>query len=1047
MRKREIVISLILVTVLTLSAVAKNLTIRSKQVVDTPTRGCIDQGVSERNLLGLERESKFSLPKQALSINEPRVIRILAIKAQFVKEVPDDPQTTGDGNFDLRTKEQFRQAEGHSIDPTPHNNEYFQAHLQALNTYYETVSNGRVTLVFDVYPSDPTGVYQLDQTMAYYGLQQPEFGLGEFYQDAWEAADTDPELQFVNPITGEPNYDAFVVFHPGSDQQNNLPNFGDATPGDLFTGYLKLGGPIFVQNDSLMILDGMVMPETVSQDGRVTALNAVMAHEFGHQLGLVDLYDSRTFNTAVGDFSLMDNNGFGVNIDLGEDVPVLVQGVMPIFPDAWSRAYLGFVDVVTVTSGTNVRVAAAEMSTTEAQVVLVPINADEYFLIENRRTDIDGDGVTNLQADEATDVIMHPRSPGSAANNREYDFLTPGSGMLIWHVDELAARLDYDGDGFNNFDDNDLQWFNFPSLPRRWDNRHPFLAVMEADGSIELIREYFAGYGRQRDLFDINGNNNFGPFTNPNSAANTGAYSGITIDNISAALLTMTCRIRTDGEGTNWPNFVGKGASPLRVYDLNSDGTEEIITAVDNYVLAYRFDGTSYFQPIPGTEVIAERPALYGEGAVKDTLAVLGRVAPDREFTMPLAIGDLDGDGFPEIVGGTNRFTIAAFNSRALSQVGEAVKRFEVFIDEPIAIAPIILDYDATVSGKEILIYTMTNRKLVLDKSGTIIVNEAATWPYRVFTDSLHQFELTSPEGGMRGNVNATSIRGAAAGDFDRNGTYETCEVYLDGSLKINYSANPLTINVGGPIFSEISLGDINNDGHVEILFCGDNLIYAYNHNGTPVEDFPIIVNGANPAGPLRSSPALVDVDANGVMEIFVGTANGELCGFDIKGHRLENFPRAAGGNIDLPIAIARSVNAGLAVAQSREGEISAFSIARAQDRDWNTQYGSANNVGSYTRGVPAVKVSDEAIGYVYNYPNPAVNQTTIRFALRQSGTVSLKFYNTAGDLVLESSVAAVAGTDNEHLVDTSNLAAGVYFCQLETNSGDRKHCSIAILK
>ncbi len=1044
---RAILVSLIFVSALTTGIIGKNLEIRGKQPSEMPIRGCRHQGVSDRNLLGLERESKFALPKQALSINAPRVIRVLAIKAQFVKELPDDPQTTGNGNFDLRSAEQFRADEGHLIDPAPHNNDYFRAHLQALNNYYETVSNGRVTLVYDVYPTAATGVYQLGETMAHYGLQEPEFGLTEFYQDAWAAADADPELQFVNPTTGEPNYDAFVVFHPGSDQQNNLPNFGQATPGDLFTGYLKLGAPIFVQNDSLIIFDGMVMPETVSQDGRVTALNAVMAHEFGHQLGLVDLYDTRTFNTAVGDFSLMDNNGFGVNIDLGEEVPVLVQGVMPVFPDAWSRAYLGFVDVATVSAGTNIRVAAAELNTTENQVIRVPINADEYFLLENRRTDIDGDGVTNLQADELTGVILHPRSPGSALNNREYDYLTPGFGMLIWHVDELAARLDYDGDGFNNFDDNDLQWFNFPSDPRRWDNRHQFVTVMEADGSVEFGREYFAGYGRQRDLFEINSNNSFGPSTNPNSAANSGAYSGITVDNISAAAVTMSCRIRTEGRGAHWPNFVGRGASPMRVYDLNADGSEEIITAVDNYVLAYRFEGSPYYLPIPGTEVVVERRTLTGDGIAKDTLAVMGRVAADREFTMPLAIGDLDGDGFAEVVGGTSRFTIAAFSSRTLSQVGEALKRFEVFIDEPIAIAPIILDYDAAISGKEILLYTMTNRKLVLDKNGTVILNEPATWPYRVFTDSLHRFELISPEGGMRGNVNATSIRGAAAGDFDRNGVYETCEVYLDGSLKINYAVNPLTISVGGPIFSEIALGDIDNDGHVEILFCGDNLIYAYNYNGTPVEDFPIKVNAANPAGPLRCSPTLVDLDANGVMEIFVGTANGELCGFDSKGHRLENFPRAGGGNIDSPIAIARSTNQGLALAQSREGEISAFSIARPQDRDWNSQYGGVNNAGSYVRGLPAVKVADEAIDYVYNYPNPAANQTTIRFALRESGTVSLKFYNTAGDLVLESSVEAVAGTANEHLVDTSRLAAGVYFCQLETDSGDRKHCSIAILK
>ena len=679
---RFLTAAFILLAIASATVAGKSLTIHGKERVSLHERRGHAQTVSDRNLLGLERDSKFALPKQALSANAPRVIRILAIKAQFRKETPDDPLTTGNGNYDLRTSAQFETDEGHSIDPSPHNGDYFRAHLAALKTYYETVSNGRVSLVYDVYPTETNAVYQLDSTMAYYGLQAPEFGLTEFYHDAWAKADADPTLQFVDPTTGEPRYDAFMVFHPGSDQQNNLPNFGIETPGDLYTGYLKLGAPVFVNNDSLIIFDGMVVPETASQDGRVTALNAVMAHEFGHQLGLVDLYDTRTSNTAVGDFSLMDDNGFGVNIDFGTDVSiVLVQGVMPVFPDAWSRAYLGFVDVVDVVNGNNIRVAAAELNTTENQIIRVPINADEYFLVENRRPDIDGDGLTNLKADDATGVIQFPTNAQAEVNNREYDYLTPGFGMLIWHVDELAARLDYDGDGFNNFDDNDLQWFNFPSDERKWDNRHQFLAVMEADGIVDFGREYFAGYGSQADLFQINGNSEFGPETNPSSAANTGAYSGVTIDNISSMQVTMTCRIRTEGRGTNWPNYVGRGASPLRVYDLNGDGEDEIVTSVDNYVLAYRFNGSPFFQPIAGTETVVERETLYGDLVSKDTLAVLGRVASDREFTLPLAIGDLDGDGFPEIIGGTTRFTVAAFNTRSLSYIGEAVKRFEVFID------------------------------------------------------------------------------------------------------------------------------------------------------------------------------------------------------------------------------------------------------------------------------------------------------------------------------------------------------------------------------
>ncbi len=1041
---REVLNLLIVVLLLTTAASANVLTIKGKKPAERSPRGCIGHVASERNLLGLQRASKFALPDQALAAGEVKTIRILAIKAQFKKETPDDLRTTGDGNFDLRTREQFEAQEGHIIDPAPHNNEYFLAHLTALASYYEVVSNGRLTLTFDIYPLQSEAAYEVDSAMAYYGLQPPEFGLTEFYQDAFAAADRDLELRFTDPVTGEPKYDAYIVFHPGSDQQNNLPNFGQETPGDLFTGYLKLGAPIFVQNDSVVIIDGMVMPETVSQDGRVTALNAVMAHEFGHQLGLVDLYDSRTFNTAVGDFSLMDNNGFGVNIDFGETVPVLVQGVMPVFPDAWSRAYLGFVDVATISSGTNVRVEAAEVLATETQVVKVPISAEEYFLIENRRTDIDGNGTTNLRADEATGVILWPVTTEGGPNNREYDFLTPGSGMLIWRVDELVARLDYDGDGFNNFDDNDLQWFNFSSDPRQWDNRRQFLALMEADGLVQFGREYFAGFGRQSDYFEINGNREFGPETNPSSAAANGAYTGITIGNISAALLKMTCNIRTEGKVANWPNFVGRGATPLRIFDLNGDGADEILTSVDNYILAYKLDGTPLFT---GTRPEVERTDYSGERKAIDTLAVMHSMAAGRNFVMPLAIGDLDGDGFAEVVSGTSDFYIRAIDSRVLTFTSEAPRKFETFIDEPLAIAPIIADVEGNSAGKEILVYTMTNRRIVVGASGAILSNTESPWPFRVLTDSLHRFEIVSPVGGMRASGTAVDLRGAAAADFDRNGSFESAEVYLDGTLRINYAGNPLTVDVGGSVFSEISLGDIDNDGNIDILFGGDNVVYAYNYNGTSVDNFPLTVNAANPVGPIRSAPALVDLDGDGVMEIFVGTRTGEVAALDLQGRRLTNFPRSAGGTIELPLAVARNANAGAVLALTREGEISAFSLSRPRDTDWNAIYGGSYNLGSYVRSLPAVTTPGEAIGYLYNYPNPASVATTLRFTLRESGRVNFKWYNTAGDLVMEASAEGLAGVDNELDVDTSRLASGVYFCQLETSSGERKHCSIAIVK
>ena len=1045
-------IALVAALILVSTAGARQLTIKQKVQVDESQRPHRKCDVSDRNLLGLEYSARYGMPKQALSAEVPAVIRILAIKVEFPLESPDDPQTTGNGRFDLRTLAQFEAQEGHVIDPAPHTNEYFLSHLEALTSYWNVVSNNRLTLEYEVFPKQADSAYQLVRSMAYYGLQSPEFGLGEFIFDAITTADADPGIDFFNEITAEANYDCFLVFHPGSDQQNNLPNFGQPTPGDLFTGYVKLGLPFPVDNGAMLVRDAIVMPETASQDGRVTALNAVMAHEFSHQIGAVDLYDTRTFNTCVGDFSLLDNNGFGVNIDLGdENSLVLVQGVMPVFPDAWHRAYWGFVDVVEVTNTPLVEVEAAELlSGTKPQVVMVPINDDEYYLIENRRTDIDGDGVTNLQGDEETGVILWPRAGGSGdqPNNREYDFLLPGSGMLIWHVDELAARLDYDGDGFNNFDDNDLQWFNFSSDPRKWDNRHQFLAVEEADGIIHFGREYFAGFGRPGDLFDINNNATFGPNSNPPTESNVGAYSGVTIDNISAALPTMTCRIRSDELQTGWPNYVGKDALPLKLFDLNNDGNDEIVTAWKNFVIAYNHGGSSYFTPLPGTHEIIEREVLYNETGVKaETLAVFGRVSDDKKFVLSLAIGDLDNDGFAEVVGGTNRMTIAAFNARALSQQGEAVRRFETFIDEPLATAPIIADLDAATPGNEILVYTMTSRRILLDQQGNILRNESAVWPYRVMTDAAGNFELVSPANGLLGSVGiADRIRGAAAADFDGDASFETAEVYLDGTLKINYSGSPLEINVGGPIFSEIAVGDVDNNGHLDIVFGGNNLIYAYNFNGTSLANFPIVVNRANPVGPVQAAPILAQLDSDPDLEIIVGTNTGELTAFNRDGLALARFPRAAGGEMVSPAVAGSRQNIDAVFCLTKRGEIRSYLLDNLVIA-WNSIYGGAQNLGSYVSPTISPGVLNDAIGYVYNYPNPASEQTTVRFSVRESGNVKLKFYNTAGDLVMESQVDSQAGIDNEVQVDCSQFASGVYFCQIETISGDRKHCSVAIVK
>ena len=154
-----------------------------------------------------------------------------------------------------------------------------------------------------MFPAQQDSAFELPYPMNYYGpcdFDSVVIGLENFFVDCIELADqAAPEIVFDQ-------YDGIIIFHAGSDQQNNI-GFPE-TCSDLFTGFISFGDSVEVDNGATYVRMAMLMPETASQDNRATALNAVMAHEFGHVLGLPDLYSSATFMSQLGDFSLMEDS-------------------------------------------------------------------------------------------------------------------------------------------------------------------------------------------------------------------------------------------------------------------------------------------------------------------------------------------------------------------------------------------------------------------------------------------------------------------------------------------------------------------------------------------------------------------------------------------------------------------------------------------------------------------------------------------------------------------------------------------------------------------
>lgn len=444
--------------------------------------------------------------------------KLLVILVDFQEESPDDPSTTGNGKFLLSPDPSYRT----TIASPPHNQEYFEANLNALRYYYLAASQNDFNLQYDVYPKDQPA-YTLPHAMSYYsqtgaGSELFVARIEEYFKESFELADSlDPEIDFSQ-------YHHFMIIHAGSDWQHDV--FGD-TPSDLPSFFIKVsdGKEAIVDNGTVLVDQACNVPSTISQDFDTYdidgttyytgygALNGVMAHEFGHSLGLVDLYNVYNFSPMVGQFDIMDSGGAGVTEDF--DSPgVLIEGELPSLPGAFSRMlmfkdsfqqrglYKELNQILSLNDLSDVIQISASSQKQQSSpiipnIIKIPLNEHEYILVENRSVDPDNDGGTAIQGDLNRRVALYPTAidnPADTTATYEYDYLLPsfidedyraiGGGILVWHVDEKVlfeqGLTNSDGIFVSNFENNSVNY----SLSHRG------VRVLEADGLDDLGNPY-----------------------------------------------------------------------------------------------------------------------------------------------------------------------------------------------------------------------------------------------------------------------------------------------------------------------------------------------------------------------------------------------------------------------------------------------------------------------------------------------------------------------------------------------------------------------------
>ncbi|MFH1860518.1 MAG: M6 family metalloprotease domain-containing protein [bacterium] len=250
---------------------------------------------------------------------------------------------------------------------------YFKGLMDQFAAYYQKNSYGKLKIVWAIATST------VNNTMSYYGYKDDD----TLIEDAVLAAD-----EAVNFS----QYNALMVVHAGQGQESNI----NATE-LIYSQFMYRSVGIVDTYDGADIYGACIVPE---HEGNASPFG-IFCHEFGHQLGLPDLYDTGLDSEGIGNWSLMSSgawNGYSP------------QGSCPSYFDAWCKINLEWLEPQTVATTLihqSISIPQAETNPVAYKLWNNTMDTREYFLVENRQ-----------------------------------GAYLPGKGLLIWHIDERQTTND-----------------------------------------------------------------------------------------------------------------------------------------------------------------------------------------------------------------------------------------------------------------------------------------------------------------------------------------------------------------------------------------------------------------------------------------------------------------------------------------------------------------------------------------------------------------------------------------------------------------------------
>ena len=874
----------------------------------------------------------------------------------------------------------------------------------------------------------------------------------------------------------------------------------------LVTGLVLKGASI----DTLRTI--MVVSETASQDGLNWGINGILVNQLGRELGMPNTYDVVKGISRLGNFDLMDFAGYSAG-----------NGFMPALPSAWNRMYMGWSDVKEVrpTAGKSVTVdIAAAGSGLGTEIVKVPLSANEYLLIENRQRSLKKNGDIFLELGDASaddeswkDTVTADsvnlvfedsvctkkkckkntkKAKGIILSMSSFDAGLPASGIAVWKVNEwyLRETLPY---GVANFWGGDTL------------RDHQFgISLVEADGVLSIGKTFKNALGR--DTYDYGSGTDLLPHKrfNPKSHekfevvktiestgyANTqttqGGYTGIKIAvnvpdgarkektanafmgdsviNYAAPVISVTISV-DDGslKGGKFPRNVGL-ASAIRgavfVDDPEKDGEKLVVVgAMDGTLQVFNALGDTLFgadtvvaqktltrdsaeRKIPLYRVGASYGPLVGMASDgKDVYSLHGDKLVKTTFTGGLPMQESFDVGAatagPMIVGGEVRLATekGIFSFDMAEGKGKLVEERDGVVD---------MAYCGKSDKKDLFAY-VTDKGVAYVQDREIKLNGKGKEQFRLACTDLDRDGVVDVVAvGSRGTVTvasaAESKKGLAWSKSYKRGAAGT------SGLKDETSG--------------IAIGDINGDGYPEIVFLGDNLVYALDRSGLPVSGFPVKISRGYPIFAFFSDPLLVDVNGDDVPEILVPSSDGLVYAYTGKGKSVAGqFPIAAGSyeNLDstmviqpMSIFVANAVpdkkSAGPELYALHRNSLSAFRLRKASKAAaespaaWALPAGGNERTGFFdAERLGSVEKSEakKEISEFFVYPNPVKGGTAkARFEIgAPAKTATFELYDITGLCVYKKKMSDLgAGRNQFENLDLKSLGSDVYTARLKVD-------------